>query len=168
LAAEPDLNNNILTLPETIFDSSLLLSPHTLLLGLLFHHVAFDAPTLTSLEHLSKLDIHPDDHELPLPLKQSMNDIFVFRRATKTGMNAYVLSANEQITYNMISGWTKKLGELAGFGVVVILYTLHYNAGNEFDQCCAYICHVKDRLIDEWCSEYQRWTPQPHASTRQL
>ncbi|KAH7215415.1 hypothetical protein DER44DRAFT_687978 [Fusarium oxysporum] len=114
---------------------TLLLSPHTLLLGLLFHHRAFDAPTLTSPEHLSKLDIHPDEHELPLPLKQSMNDIFVFRRATKTGMNAYVLSANEQITYNMISGWTKKLGELAGFGVVVILYTLRYNAGNEFDQC---------------------------------
>ncbi|KAF4331872.1 C2H2 finger domain protein [Fusarium beomiforme] len=126
---------NVLTLPETIFDSSLLLSPHTLLLGLLFHHGAFDAPNLTSPEHLSKLDIHPDEHELPLPLKQSMNDIFVFRRATKTGMNAYVLSANEQITYNMISGWTKKLGELAGFGVVVILYTLRYNAGNEFDQC---------------------------------
>ncbi|KAH6953644.1 hypothetical protein DER45DRAFT_605478 [Fusarium avenaceum] len=110
---------NILTLPETIFDSSLLLSPHTLLLGLLFHHKAFDAPTLTSPEYLSKLDIHPDEHELPLPLKQSMNDIFVFRRATKTSMNAY----------------TKKLGELAGFGVVVILYTLRYNAGNEFDQC---------------------------------
>ncbi|KAM0369167.1 hypothetical protein ACHAPY_011187 [Fusarium culmorum] len=79
---------NVLTLPETIFDSSLLLSPHTLLLGLLFHHRAFDAPTLTSPEHLSKLDIHPDEHELPLPLKQSMNDKFVFRRATKTGMNA--------------------------------------------------------------------------------
>ncbi|KAG8352411.1 hypothetical protein FVEN_g9623 [Fusarium venenatum] len=126
---------NVLTLPETIFDSSLLLSPHTLLLGLLFHHNAFDAPTLTSPEHLSKLDIHPDEHELPLPLKQSMNDTFVFRRATKTGMNAYVLSANEQVTYNMISSWTKKLGELAGFGVVVILYTLRYNAGNEFDQC---------------------------------
>ncbi|EGU87128.1 hypothetical protein FOXB_02355 [Fusarium oxysporum f. sp. conglutinans Fo5176] len=114
---------------------TLLLSPHTLLLGLLFHHEAFDAPALTSPEHLSKLDIHPDEHELPLPLKQSMNDIFVFRRATKTAMNAYVLSTNEQITYNMISGWTKKLGELAGFGVVVILYTLRYNAGNEFDQC---------------------------------
>ncbi|KID93994.1 C2H2 finger domain protein, partial [Metarhizium majus ARSEF 297] len=126
---------NVLTLPETIFDSSLLLSPHTLLLGLLFHHKAFDAPTLTSPEHLSKLDIHPDEHELPLPLKQSMNNIFVFRSATKTGMNAYVLSTNEQITYNMISGWTKKLGELAGFGVVVILYTLRYNAGSEFDQC---------------------------------
>ncbi|EGU82783.1 hypothetical protein FOPG_16000 [Fusarium oxysporum f. sp. conglutinans race 2 54008] len=126
---------NVLTLPETIFDSSLLLSPHTLLLGLLFHHKAFVAPTLTSPEHLSKLDIHPDEHELPLPLKQSMDDIFIFRRATKTGMNAYELSENEQITYNMISGWTKKLGELAGFGVVVILYTLSYNAGNEFDQC---------------------------------
>ncbi|KAM0368589.1 hypothetical protein ACHAO7_011093 [Fusarium culmorum] len=62
---------NVLTLPETIFDSSLLLSPHTLLLGLLFHHKAFDAPTLTSPEHLSKLDIHPDEHELPLPLKQT-------------------------------------------------------------------------------------------------
>jgi hypothetical protein len=143
LAAEPDQNSNILILPETIFDLSLLLSLYTLFLGLLFYYEAFDALALTSPEYLSKLDIHPDEHELPLPLKQSMNDIFVFRRATKTAMNAYVLSVNEQITYNMISGWTKKLGELAGFGVVVILYTLCYNAGNEFDQCRVYIFHLK-------------------------
>ncbi|KAK7398665.1 hypothetical protein QQX98_011954 [Neonectria punicea] len=126
---------NLLTLPETIFDSSLLLSPHALLLGLLFHHKAFQAPTLTSPEGLSKLDIHPGEYELPLPLKESMDDIFIFRNTVKTCLNAYELSANEQITYSMISGWTKKIGELAGFVVAVILYTLRYNAGNEFDQC---------------------------------
>ncbi|KAF5694668.1 C2H2 finger domain-containing protein [Fusarium globosum] len=151
---------NVLALPETIFDSSLLLSPHTLLLGLLFHHRAFDAPTLTSPEHLSKLNIHPEEHELPLPLKQSMNDIFVFRRATKTGMNAYVLSANEQITYNMIAGWTKKLGELAGFGVVVILYTLRYNAGNEFDQCS----NISDGLRNLMLQHANSRTFEKHSS----
>lgn len=130
--------SNTLTLPETIFDSSLLLSPHTYLLGLIFYHKAFQAPSLTSPEHLSKLDIHPGELELPLPLKQNMDDVFVFRDTIKTALGGYVLSANKQITYQMIAGWTKRMGELAGFIIVVILYTLRYNSANEFDNSRAY------------------------------
>ncbi|KAM5357705.1 hypothetical protein ACJZ2D_015990 [Fusarium nematophilum] len=128
-----DKEINTLTLPETIFDSSLLLSPHTYLLGLIFHHKAFQAPSLTSPEHLSKLDIHPGELELPLPLKQDMDDVFVFRDTVKTALGGHMLSANKQITYQMIAGWVKRMGELAGFIIAVILYTLRYNSANEFD-----------------------------------
>ncbi|RKK77497.1 hypothetical protein BFJ71_g16737 [Fusarium oxysporum] len=124
---------NTLTLPETIFDSSLLLSPHTLLLGLIFRHKAFEAPTLTSPEHLSKLDIHPDEDELPLPLKKCMDETFVFRDTDKTAVRGFILSSNKQITYGMISKWTKDIGVFAGFIFTVILYTLRYNSANEFD-----------------------------------
>ncbi|KAH6955707.1 hypothetical protein BKA56DRAFT_638131 [Ilyonectria sp. MPI-CAGE-AT-0026] len=110
-----DKEVNTLTLPETIFDSSLLLSPHTYLLGLIFHHRAFQAPSLTSPEHLSKLDIHPGELELPLPLKQDMDDVFVFRDTIKTALGGYVLSANKRITYQMIARWVKRMGELAGY-----------------------------------------------------
>uniref|UniRef100_A0A4E9EQ78 Uncharacterized protein n=1 Tax=Gibberella zeae TaxID=5518 RepID=A0A4E9EQ78_GIBZA len=125
--------SNTLTLPETIFDSSLLLSPHTLLLGLIFRHKAFEAPTLTSPEHLSKLDIHPDEDELPLPLKKCMDETFVFRDTNKTAVKGFILSSNKQITYGMISKWTKDIGVFAGFMFTVILYTLRYNSANEFD-----------------------------------
>ncbi|KAI1026496.1 hypothetical protein LB504_013130 [Fusarium proliferatum] len=124
---------NTLTLPETIFDSSLLLSPHTLLLGLIFRHKAFEAPTLTSPEHLSKLDIHPDEDELPLPLKKCMDETFVFRDTDKTAVKGFILSLNKQITCGMISKWTKDIGVFAGFMFTVILYTLRYNSANEFD-----------------------------------
>ncbi|KAF5535363.1 C2H2 finger domain-containing protein [Fusarium mexicanum] len=128
-----DKEVNTMTLPEIFFDSSLLLSPHCLLLGILFHHKAFQAPSLTSPEHLSKLDIHPQEDHLPLPLKQSMDDVFVFRDTVKTGLGGFVLSENKRITYSMIAGWTKDMGVLARFIFTVILYTLRYNAGNEFD-----------------------------------
>jgi hypothetical protein len=131
--------SNTLTLPETIFDSSLILCPHTLLLGLLFHHKAFEAPTLTSPEHLSKLDIHPDEDELPLPLKRCMNEIFVFRDTDKTALKGFILSTNRQITYAMISKWTKDLGVFSGFIFTVILYTLRYNSANEFDNSRTYL-----------------------------
>ncbi|VTT58630.1 unnamed protein product, partial [Fusarium fujikuroi] len=90
--------SNTLTLPETIFDSSLLLSPHTLLLGLIFRHKAFEVPTLTSPEHLSKLDIYPDEDELPLPLKKCIDETFIFRDTDKTAVKGFILSSNKQIT----------------------------------------------------------------------
>ncbi|VTT59410.1 unnamed protein product [Fusarium fujikuroi] len=125
--------SNTLTLPETIFDSSLLLSPHTLLLGLIFRHKAFEVPTLTSPEHLSKLDIYPDEDELPLPLKKCIDETFIFRDTDKTAVKGFILSSNKQITYGMISKWTKDIGVFAGFMFTVILYTLRYNSANEFD-----------------------------------
>ncbi|RSL39634.1 hypothetical protein CEP54_016287, partial [Fusarium duplospermum] len=123
---------NTLTLPEIIFDATLLLSANNLLLGLIFHHKAFEAPSLTSPEHFDKLDIHPGELELLLPLKESMNDTFVFRDTIKTALEGYVLSKNKPITYQMIAAWTKTMSELAGFAAF-ILYTLRYNSANEFD-----------------------------------
>ncbi|KAL6359129.1 hypothetical protein LRP88_09329 [Fusarium phalaenopsidis] len=123
---------NTLTLPEIIFDATLLLSANNILLGLIFHHKAFEAPSLTSPEYLDKLDIHPGELELLLPLKESMDETFIFRDTIKTALEGYVLSKNTPITYQMIAAWTKKMSELAGFEGF-ILYTLRYNSANEFD-----------------------------------
>jgi hypothetical protein len=38
----------------------------------------------------------------------------------------------------MISGWTKDMDVLAGLMFTVILYTLRYNAANEFDSSREY------------------------------
>ncbi|KAE9566472.1 hypothetical protein CGMCC3_g17382 [Colletotrichum fructicola] len=121
------------TIPETIFDPSLLLSPHVFLLGILFRHQAFKAPSLTSPHHLSKLDIHDGEKELPLPFKDDLGDTFIFRKAVYT-MTGYQISLNERITAGMMNGWIKRIGEILGFNYPTTAYTLRYNAANAFDQ----------------------------------
>ncbi|KAH6884005.1 hypothetical protein B0T10DRAFT_580223 [Thelonectria olida] len=123
-----DIHSTTSTLSEFFFDPSLLLSPHVLLLGLLFRYKAFRSPSLTTPEYLDKLEIHPDENELPLPLKESLNDIFVFRDTIKTAFDGFAMSVNKPLTYG-------EDGELAGFSMTVILYSFRYNATNEFDQC---------------------------------
>ncbi|KAK1974959.1 C2H2 finger domain-containing protein [Colletotrichum cereale] len=124
---------NTYPIPETMFDPSLLLSPHVFLLGILFRHRAFRAPSLTSPDQLKKLDICPGELELPLPLREDLNDTYIFRRAISTG-TAYVLSPDEPISEAMMGAWFKRIGELLGLEYSTILYSLRYNAANGFDQ----------------------------------
>jgi hypothetical protein len=71
-------------LPEIIFNPSLVLSPHVALLGLIFANNAFLAPSLTSAERISELDIPAGYEQLPLYLKPEIADIPVFRKSIKT------------------------------------------------------------------------------------
>ncbi|KAK6222509.1 putative C2H2 finger domain-containing protein [Colletotrichum tabaci] len=82
---------------------------------------------------LKKLDICPGELELPLPLREDLNDTYIFRRAISTG-TAYVLSPDEPISEAMMGAWFKRIGELLGLEYSTILYSLRYNAANGFDQ----------------------------------
>ena len=149
------------TVPETICDPTLLLSPHVFLLGILFRHQAFRAPSLVSPNNLDELDIHPDEVELPLPLKQDLDGVYVFRRAVKS-LTGYRISAIEPITYGMIAGWIRRIGEILGFQYTTIPYALRYNAANGFDQSREYqpsIPKALPVLIPR--SRYQRSTAKP-------
>ncbi|KAH7132720.1 hypothetical protein EDB81DRAFT_659788 [Dactylonectria macrodidyma] len=134
LGPKENIKWSTMTIPEIMFDASLLLSPHVLLLGKLFRHEAFENPSFTTPDSLSKLNIYFDEYELPIPLKKSMFDIYVFRDTIKTALNGYVISENKNITYAMMAKWTRVMGEIVGFTIAVIFYTLRYNAANEFDQ----------------------------------
>ncbi|KAI0837724.1 C2H2 finger domain protein [Hypoxylon sp. FL0890] len=120
-------------IPETMYDPSLMLSPHVFLLGILFRHRAFRAPSLTSPHQLDGLNIHPDEHELPLPLREDLHNVFIFRRALET-FGGYQLSPNEPITSAMMAAWIKRIGEILGIEYPTISYSLRYNAGNVWDQ----------------------------------
>jgi Protein of unknown function (DUF3435) len=119
--------------PEGIFDRSLLLSPHVFLLGILFRHKAFLAPDLTFPEELEKLNIMPGENELPLPLRSELDDVWIFRKAIKI-LTDYEISANERITYGMMSSWIKAIGKILGIEYSVIPYSLRYLTGNKLDQ----------------------------------
>ncbi|KAH8759530.1 hypothetical protein F5882DRAFT_431795 [Hyaloscypha sp. PMI_1271] len=86
---------NTFILPEIIFDPSLILSPHVALLGLIFADNTFLAPSLTSAERISELDIPPGYEQLPLYLKPEMADIPVLRKSMK---RLGVLTGFPQIT----------------------------------------------------------------------
>ncbi|KAK7408614.1 hypothetical protein QQX98_009216 [Neonectria punicea] len=121
------------TVPETLLDPTLLLSPHAFLLGILFRHRAFRACDLTSASQLNSLDIHPSERELRLPLREDLNDAPLFRRAVKT-LTGFEMSLTEPITYSMMAGWIKRIGVLLGRLYTTICYNLRYNAGNELDE----------------------------------
>jgi hypothetical protein len=114
-----------------LFDPSLLLNAHVFLVGILFRHQVFRAGKLTSPRQLNELDIHPGEYELPIPLKKNMRDVYIFRRAIKT-LTGFEISETEPITYGMMRSWQVSIGRL--LGIDTVLYSLRYNAANEFDQ----------------------------------
>ncbi len=122
-----------MTIPRPSSTRPLALCPQIFLLGILFRHRAFEAPSLMSPETISKLDIYPGEQELPLPLKASMKDVFIFRRAIKT-LVGYEVSPDTRITYQMMSGWIKRIGELLGLEIPNDPIQLADNAGNAFDK----------------------------------
>jgi len=120
--------------PEGIFHRSLLLSPHVFLLALLFRHNAFHQESgLASPEGIGKLNIHPGENELPLPLRSDLSDVYIFRKAVQT-LTGYEISPNEPVTYAMMRGWIKAIGEILGIEYNVICYCLRYFTGNKLDQ----------------------------------
>ncbi|KAM4064329.1 hypothetical protein HRG_012698 [Hirsutella rhossiliensis] len=113
-------------LPETLADPSLLLNPHIFLLGIL-------SAIARSEQQLANLDIHPEERELPLPLKDDLKDTYIFRRAMKT-FTGYELSQDKPLSYQMIAQWIRRVGEILGLEYPTIPYNLRYNAANEFDR----------------------------------
>jgi hypothetical protein len=120
------------TVPEALLDPTLLLSPHTFLLGILFRHRAFRASDLISASQLDNLEIYPGERELRLPLREDLNEVPLFRRAVKT-LTGFEMSITGRISYGMMAAWIKKIGEVLGRLYTTICYSLRYNAGNELD-----------------------------------
>lgn len=116
-----------------------MLNIHVFLLGILFRHKAFLSPDLVSPQQLETFDIHPGELEMPLPLKKELKDVYIFRRAVRA-VTGYQISKTEPITYGMMAGWIRRIGELLGFECTTIPYSLRYNAANELDQnrACSY------------------------------
>lgn len=93
----------------------------------------FQVETLVSPEQLQQLDIHPDELELPLPIKDNMKDIFVFRDVVKT-VAGYEMSTNKRISAQKMGQIIRRIGELLGIEHSTTAYSLRYNAANGLDQ----------------------------------
>ena len=64
---------------ELLYDPSLFLNIHVFFFNILFRYRAFTTSILTSMKQLYKLDIHLGEVELPLPIKDDMKEIYIFR-----------------------------------------------------------------------------------------
>ncbi|OJD10026.1 hypothetical protein AJ78_08793 [Emergomyces pasteurianus Ep9510] len=122
--------------PEIIFDPSLILSPHVILLGLLFADRAFaplkDERVLTLARQLIDLKILEDIYQLKLHLDPALNDVLVFRKSERT-LERVEISATEALTYGTIRPWIRRVREISAFRDIVRLYSLRYSAGKALD-----------------------------------
>jgi len=116
-----------------VYDTTLLFSPHVILLGLLFSDRAFAASNLTSPEELSRLTIPRGRNELPLCLKRTLDNVPVFRKAVRT-LHGWDISPDEPLPYSTLLPWIRTLGEVTGFAQVTRPYSLRYAGGKAFNE----------------------------------
>jgi hypothetical protein len=127
------MSSNTFPIPEIVYDPSLIFRPHMILFGMMLDGQAFAAPSLTSPEKLSRLDIEPGCNQLPLPFKQEMANLPVFR-CTKRTLLYWAISPTEPLTYSVIRSSMRKIGQITGFKQVIRSYALRYGAGKAFDE----------------------------------
>jgi hypothetical protein len=101
--------------------------------GLIFDDQAFLAPSLTSSERLSELDIEPGRNQLPLDFKSKFDNVPIFRKVIKT-LQGFAISLKEPLTYSVVYSAMRKLGQLTGFKQITRPYALRYGAGKAFNE----------------------------------
>ncbi|KAI1260376.1 hypothetical protein F5Y18DRAFT_432324 [Xylariaceae sp. FL1019] len=133
--------------PEIMYDPSLLLSPHTFLLSLLFCHRVFVSEALNDNPHtLDILRVHPQSNELCLRIKDSWKEKPLFRKCIK-GPLGYVVS-DKPITQNMTNKWINSIGKELGFEHNTVAYSLRYFAGNSLDQHVDISSDLRNLVLD--------------------
>ena len=70
--------SNKFKIPEIIYNPTLVLSPYTFLLGILFKVQAFKSPSIVFPEKLYSLNVLNRLNKQQLPLKDKLSDDFVF------------------------------------------------------------------------------------------
>ncbi|KAI1748331.1 hypothetical protein F4782DRAFT_534557 [Xylaria castorea] len=81
------------------------------LLGILFRHRAFRAPSFTLLRQLDGLNIYSGEQELLLLRREDLHNTFIFRQAFET-LTSYKLFCDALISPSMIFAGVKRIREL--------------------------------------------------------
>ncbi|EDN05396.1 predicted protein [Histoplasma mississippiense (nom. inval.)] len=102
---------NTFTLPEIIYEPSLILSPHIFLFGILFFFEAFSPPSLTSMAKLRGLKIEGGRQQLLIPLKPEMANHYVFCRVAKEDGEVRIFPEEMMDPSSSV----RSMAEIAGF-----------------------------------------------------
>ncbi|EDN10985.1 predicted protein [Histoplasma mississippiense (nom. inval.)] len=102
---------NTFTLPEIIYEPSLILSPHIFLFGILFFFEAFSPPSLTSMAKLRGLKIGGGRQQLLIPLKPEMANHYVFCKVAKVNGEIRIFPQEMMDPSSSV----RTIAEIAGF-----------------------------------------------------
>ncbi len=119
-------------IPDVPNEPCLLLCPHITMLALLFADQAFAASSLTSPEHLFRLRIAPGQKQLPLPLKEGLAEIPLFRRC-KSNVHGVQISEDEVLAYHTLRSQMIDLGTMTGMELPTGPYTFRRGNGQALD-----------------------------------
>ncbi|KAE8413590.1 hypothetical protein BDV36DRAFT_286879 [Aspergillus pseudocaelatus] len=109
---------NTFPLPEIIYNPSLMLSPHTFLLGILFHDDTFRAPGIKSMEDLRRLCVEDGRQQMEVPLKWDKAKYYVFCKV-KCVRDKIQIYRDQPISQSTLSRQLKIFGEIAGFNTIL-------------------------------------------------
>ncbi|KAL4766861.1 hypothetical protein BDW60DRAFT_212539 [Aspergillus nidulans var. acristatus] len=143
---------NTFALPEIVYGVSLVFSPHVLLFSILIFVNAFEAPHLTSMEDLRRLLVEDGRQEMPLPLKQGMDNYYVFPKVDAVNGQARILWET-RMSGETLDGQLRSLSEIHGFLNPFFSHQFRYGGGELLDQ-------------SGFVSEAQRNVIMAHASSR--
>ena len=124
-------------IPEIIYDPTLVLSPHVFLLGMLFKAQAFKSPSIDSPEKLYSLGVLDGLNEQPLPLKEELDDEFVFCQAVREG-HSLRIAHEVELTSASVRYRMKKGGQITGFVQVTKPYVLRDGAAKALNESRKY------------------------------
>ncbi|KAG9229421.1 hypothetical protein BJ875DRAFT_537715 [Amylocarpus encephaloides] len=124
---------NEFKIPEIIYDPTLVLSPHTFLLGMLFKVQAFKSPSIVSPEKLYSLIVLNRMNEQQLPLKDELSDDFVFYQTVETACGV-ALARQLQLSSDSVRYRIKIGGQITGFAQVTKPYVLRDGAAKALNE----------------------------------
>jgi hypothetical protein len=104
---------------------------------MLFKARAFKSPSINSPEKLYSLDILDGLNEQALPLKEELDEDFVFCQAVRDAHGVRIAHelklSSDSVRYRM-----KKGGEIIGFAQVTKPYVLRDGAAKALNESCKY------------------------------
>ncbi|KAB8227561.1 DUF3435 domain-containing protein [Aspergillus alliaceus] len=139
-------------LPEVVYGPSLVLCPHTLLFGILFHAKAFRNQNLRSKAQLRTLFISKSCEQLLVPLDRDKADWYVFCK-TELVKGVPTIQRTKPMTKSAMSSLLVTFGEIRGWPGAFHAHQFRYGSG---------------KVVNEsgWVSKEQHMLIMKHASPR--
>ncbi|KAJ5608637.1 hypothetical protein N7528_009204 [Penicillium herquei] len=138
--------------PEIVYGPSLVICPHTLLFGILFHARAFRNQGLTSKAQLRKLFISNCCEQLLIPLDPRKSDWYIFCK-TELVKGVPTIRRTTQMSKSVISALLVTFGEIRGWKGAFHAHQFRYGSGKVLNE-------------SGWVSKEQHQLIMKHASPR--
>ncbi|KAJ9644078.1 hypothetical protein H2199_003946 [Coniosporium tulheliwenetii] len=122
---------NTFTVPDIPSEPCILLCAQTTFLALAFLDQAFAAPDLTSPEQLYSLNVLPGQNQQPLPWREEMEDVPLFRKSERTAHGIELSS--DTLPYSTLRPRMRALGEVTGIELPVGAYCFRRGNGEALD-----------------------------------